>query len=190
MLPQGLVAVMRELNGAHYSDVIMGTMGSQITSLTIVYSTVYSGADKGKHQSTASLAIVRGIHWWLVNSHAQMASNAENVSIWWRHHACFTYGMWWRYQALATCSLAQLYKTMMTSYGNAFCTTCPLCGPLTPVDSPHKRFDYFVSQKKLVNKQSSCQLSGIPWYSCDIAVMCVWRLVVMSHFLPVLTYLV
>ena len=46
----------------HYSDVIVGTMASQITSLTIVYSTVNSGADQRKHQSSASLAFVRGIH--------------------------------------------------------------------------------------------------------------------------------
>ena len=50
----------------HYSGVIMGTMASQITSLTIVYSTVYSGADQRKHQSSSSLAFVRGIHWWPV----------------------------------------------------------------------------------------------------------------------------
>ena len=43
-------------------------MASQITSLTIVYSTVYSGADERKHQSSASLAFVRGIHRWPVNS--------------------------------------------------------------------------------------------------------------------------
>ena len=42
----------------HYNDVIMGTMAFQITSLTIVYSTVYSGADQRKHQSSASLAFV------------------------------------------------------------------------------------------------------------------------------------
>ena len=42
-------------------------MASQITSLTIVYSTVYSGRSK-KHQSSASLAFVRGIHRWPVNS--------------------------------------------------------------------------------------------------------------------------
>ena len=42
----------------HYSDVIMGAMASQISSLTIVYSTVYSGADKKKHQSSVSLAFV------------------------------------------------------------------------------------------------------------------------------------
>ena len=41
----------------HYSDVIMNAMASQITGLTIVYSTVYSGTDKTKHQSSASLAL-------------------------------------------------------------------------------------------------------------------------------------
>ena len=43
-------------NFKHYSDVIVGTMASQITSLTSVYSTVYSGADQRKHQGSASLA--------------------------------------------------------------------------------------------------------------------------------------
>ena len=52
----------------HYNDVIMGTTASQITSLTVVYSTVYSGADQRKHQSSASLAFVRGIHRWPMNS--------------------------------------------------------------------------------------------------------------------------
>ena len=46
----------------HYIDVIMTTMASQITSLTVVYSTVYSDADQRKHQSFASLAFVWGIH--------------------------------------------------------------------------------------------------------------------------------
>ena len=49
----------------HYSVVIMDTMASQITSFTIVYSTLYSGADQRKHQSSASLAFVKGIHQWL-----------------------------------------------------------------------------------------------------------------------------
>ena len=52
----------------HYGDVIMGAIASQITSLTIVYSTVYSDADQRKHQSSASLAFVRGIHRGPVNS--------------------------------------------------------------------------------------------------------------------------
>ena len=52
----------------HYNDVIMSTIASEITSLTIVYSVVYSGADKRKHQSSASLSFVQGIHWGPVNS--------------------------------------------------------------------------------------------------------------------------
>ena len=46
----------------HYDDVIMTMLASQITSLTVVYSTVYSDADQSKHQSSASLAFVWGIH--------------------------------------------------------------------------------------------------------------------------------
>ena len=52
----------------HYNDVIMGAIASQITSLTIVYSTVYSDADQRKHQSSASLAFALGIHRSPVNS--------------------------------------------------------------------------------------------------------------------------
>ena len=52
----------------YYNDVIMGAIAPQITSLTIVYSTVYSDADQRKHQSSASLAFVRGIHRRPVNS--------------------------------------------------------------------------------------------------------------------------
>ena len=72
----------RRIQWLHYSDVIMGAMASQITSLSIVYSTVYSGADQRKHQSSASLAFcaVTG------EFPAQIASNTENVSLWWRLH--------------------------------------------------------------------------------------------------------
>ena len=52
----------------HYNDVIMSTMASQITSLTIVFSIVYSGADQRKHHNSASLAFVMGIHRGQVNS--------------------------------------------------------------------------------------------------------------------------
>ena len=52
----------------YYNDVTMSVIASQITSLTSVYSTVYSDADQRKHQSSASLAFVRGIHRWPVNS--------------------------------------------------------------------------------------------------------------------------
>ena len=77
-----------EISLWHYCNAIMGTVASQITSLTIVYSTVYSDADQRKHQSSASLAFVWGIHRGPVTGEfpAQMASNAENASIWGRHH--------------------------------------------------------------------------------------------------------
>ena len=52
----------------HYSDVIMSAMVSHITSFTIVYPIVYSGRDQIKHQSSVSLAFVRRIHRWPVNS--------------------------------------------------------------------------------------------------------------------------
>ena len=55
-------------NVYHYIDVIMGAMASPITSLMIVYSAVVWGADQRKHQSSASLAFVCGIHRWPVNS--------------------------------------------------------------------------------------------------------------------------
>ena len=63
----------------------MGAIASQITSLTIVFSTVYSNADK----KTSKLRVT-GL--CVDNSRktgefpAQMASDAENVSIWWRHY--------------------------------------------------------------------------------------------------------
>ena len=52
----------------------MGAIASQITSLTIVYSTVYSDADQRKHQSSASLAFVWGIHrdWWIPRTKGQL----------------------------------------------------------------------------------------------------------------------
>ena len=68
----------------HDNDVIMSAMASLITGVLIVYSTVFFKAQMNeKHQSSASLAFVRGIHRWPVNT---PHSNAENVSIWWRQN--------------------------------------------------------------------------------------------------------
>ena len=52
----------------HYSDLIMSTIASKTIGVLIVYSTVCSGADQRKHQSSASLALVRGLHRWPVKS--------------------------------------------------------------------------------------------------------------------------
>ena len=55
-------------NNKHYNNVIMGAMASEITSLTIVYSTDFFWQRSKKHQSSASPAFVRGIHQWAVYS--------------------------------------------------------------------------------------------------------------------------
>ena len=73
--------------GHHYTDVIMGTMASQIISLTIFYSIVYSGADK-KTSKLHVAGLCVGISPGTCKFPAQMASNAENISIGWRHHDC------------------------------------------------------------------------------------------------------
>ena len=78
----------------HYSDAIMSVMAFQITDALIVCSTVCSGADLRKYQNSASLAFVREIprDRWIPS---QSAGNAENVSIWWRHHEkCFSILEW------------------------------------------------------------------------------------------------
>ena len=70
----------------HYGDVTMGAIASQITSLTIVYSIVYSDAEQRTHQKLRVTGLCVGNSPGTGEFPAQMASNAENVSIWWRHH--------------------------------------------------------------------------------------------------------
>ena len=77
---------MKDFFMQHYSDVKMGAMVSPINGVSTVYSTVYTGARQRKHQSSVSLAFVRGIHTVDSEFPSQKASNAENVSNWWRHH--------------------------------------------------------------------------------------------------------
>ena len=69
-----LTHTVNEIWKYHYNDVIMTTIASQITSLTVVYSTVYSDADQRKHQSSASLAFVWGIHRdrWIPSTNGQL----------------------------------------------------------------------------------------------------------------------
>ena len=58
----------RRAGSFHYSDVIVSAMASQTTGVSIIYSPVCSGVDQRKQQGFASLAFVRGIHRWPVNS--------------------------------------------------------------------------------------------------------------------------
>ena len=82
------------MESVYYCDVIMGALASQITSLKIIYSTVYSGADQRKHQSSASLAFVWGIHRGPVNSPHKRPVTRKIVSFWWRHHARVITSSW------------------------------------------------------------------------------------------------
>ena len=83
---QNLYRTTRKVRHLHYNDVIMSAMASQITSLTIVYSTVF-------FQVQIKENIKAPRHWPLCGEFtgdrwipAEKTSNAENVSIWWRHH--------------------------------------------------------------------------------------------------------
>ena len=66
----------------HYNDVKMSAIVSQITGVSIVYSTVYSSAGQRKHECSASLAFARGIH----RSPHKGPVTRKKVSICWHHH--------------------------------------------------------------------------------------------------------
>ena len=70
----------------HYNDIIMGAVASKITSLRIVYSTVYSDVDQRKKSKPRVTGLCAVNSPGIGEFPAQMASNAENVSIWLRHH--------------------------------------------------------------------------------------------------------
>ena len=72
----------------------MSAMASQITGVSIVCSTVGSDTDQRKHQSSALLALSAGNSPVTGEFPAQQASNADIVSIWWRHHANMTSEGW------------------------------------------------------------------------------------------------
>ena len=76
----------------HRTDVIMSAMASQITSLTFVYSTVYSRRRSKKTSKFRVTDLYVGHSPVTGEFPAQRASNAENVSIWWRHHVIDIFG--------------------------------------------------------------------------------------------------
>ena len=70
----------------HYNDVTMGVMASQMTNLTIVYSIVFFRLRSKQISKLRVTGLCAGNSPETSEFHAQMASNAEKVSIWWRHH--------------------------------------------------------------------------------------------------------
>ena len=97
----------------HCTDVIIDTIPSQITSFTIVYSTVYSDADIRKYQSSALLAFVRGIHRIPVNSpHKWPVTRKmfpfDDIIMW----GCL---LWWSIlRQLGLTYISKLYKDVYT----------------------------------------------------------------------------
>ena len=77
-----------------YNDVIMSAMPSQNTSLTIVYSTVYSRHMPNKTSKLRVTGLCEGNSPVIGEFPAQRASNAENVCIWWPHHVIPTTHVW------------------------------------------------------------------------------------------------
>ena len=70
----------------HCNDVTMGAMASQITSLTIVYSTIYSRRRSNEISKLRVTGLCEGNSPVTGEFPAQRANNAESVFIWWHHH--------------------------------------------------------------------------------------------------------
>ena len=70
------LSFVTDIRCLHYNDVIMTTMASQITILMIAYSTVYSGADQRKHQSSA--------HWRICvsSSFSEFSKGGYDIRVW------------------------------------------------------------------------------------------------------------
>ena len=142
----------------HYSDVMMGVMTSQITSLSIVYSTVYSGADQRKHQSSLSLQDIP--YKMLIILFGVISSLVATGFIWviFPCTSVILHYHWDKYNGLPSaskltlqnmikmtntkpqlnhnkscawclgCTAHLLHDDMTWIHGNAFCVTGPLCG--------------------------------------------------------------
>ena len=93
-----------------------------ITSLRIVYWTVYSGTDQTKHQSSASLAFVRGIHRWPVNSPHKWPVTWKMFSF--DDVIMHSWDMTWHLQEARTRCTKSLRKNIQQKFGNLKKITC------------------------------------------------------------------
>ena len=71
----------------HYNDAIISASAWQVTCLPVVCSTICSGVDQSKHESSASLDFVRRIHGWPVDASHKGPVAKKNASIWWCHYS-------------------------------------------------------------------------------------------------------
>ena len=114
-----LVVILIQSRAQHLNNVIMGAMASQVTSLTIVYSSVYSGEDQRKHQRSASLAFVRAVHWWPVNSPHKWPITRKVFPF--RHHECRyppLWGQWMFHRGGKRWVFLHIYTVIVPIYGH------------------------------------------------------------------------
>ena len=81
----------------HYSDVIKSVRASQIIGVSIVCSAVCSDVVKNKTPKLRITGLCEGNPPWTVGFPSQRASNADNVSIWWRHLVTRDFAWWWQH---------------------------------------------------------------------------------------------
>ena len=148
----------------------MSGMASQINSLTIVYSRIYSGADQRKHQSSASLAFVRRIHQWPVNS-------PHKGLVTWKMFPFDDVIMIFTINVFSGCDMGSWHEDIMT--WKHFPHYWPFVrGIMSPVVPPSQRdsnvelwFFSDICLDKWLNKQWNCQWFEMPWYLCDVTVV-------------------
>ena len=175
----------------------MTTIASQNTSLTIVYSIVYSDADQRKHQSSASLAFVRGIHRWPVNSpHKRPVTRKmfplDDVIMYWRVLTVYKlfFALQWRHNELAgvsnhqphdclpnrlfTCKSKKTWNSASLLYWT-FVRGIHRCSPARPVSQwcrkclPAMTFQWLSCWKCLSNLlMYLCQFS--PWLDVTVEI--------------------
>ena len=138
--------------GMHqYNDVIMTTIASQITSLVVVYSIVYSDADETKHQSSASLAFVRGINRdrWIPRTKGQLRGKCFRLMT----SSCITRIAWRSHclKSLTSC-------TFLTNSLKHFMVWCSTQDTLCTLISEHTA--YLVMHTK-------SSVSSSPWRFAD-----------------------
>ena len=153
----------------HYTDVIMTATASQITSLTFVYSTVYSDADQRKHQSSASLAFVSGIHgdWWIPHTKGQLRRKCFHLmkSSWkgrsqYTLHLCVSpsvWGFWLLYGKVATQFMSYLVFTLHEAIKNGLivCHVSIISTPTCPKSGKSLNYQFLTIIKK--NHNYICQ---------------------------------
>ena len=161
----------------------MDSMASQITSLAIVYSAVYSGVDKKKTSKLHGTGLFAGNSPGTGEFPAQMASSAENISIWWRHHAVCSNGchfVWSLYAERNVCIIEICrFLAQHGSLGSHFSEIISVCKMAAILSSP------LFSQSKLctieiclgnyhkhkLNDRRCCQLF-LRWSNFDCRSTC------------------